>query len=219
MLSDANIEWDVILLGPTTERAEPQHGLLVTLSPKVLPSAPHEVGMASVGGISCLEGIHSIGTLGLELLRQLLGGLAPLVQTIVVADAVQQLHFAADQVIAAAVNVLDVGMAGVDGAKHAGDDLLLAVVVHLRIAEDGNGLAHLRNEGDGALVRALNGRLGERGTGQGDGDRHADTLRGLTIGEVGKVGLRLVTEGIAGEVEGVDQDGVEVDGLEEGNPA
>mmetsp|Transcript_1419 Transcript_1419/g.4125 ORF Transcript_1419/g.4125 Transcript_1419/m.4125 type:complete len:381 (-) Transcript_1419:1544-2686(-) len=160
VLSDTNIEWDVILLGPATEGAKPQDRLLVALSPKVLPGAPHEVGMSGVGGIPRLEGIHGIGTLGLELLRQLLGGLAPLVQTIVVADAVQQLNFATDQVIAAAVNVLDVRMTGVNDAKHTGDDLLLAVVVHLRIAEDGNGLSHLRNEGDGALLGALNGRLG-----------------------------------------------------------
>lgn len=36
------------------------------------------------------------------------------------------------------------------------------------------------------------------------------------VGEVGKVGLSLMAEGIAGEVEGIDKDGVEVDRLEKG---
>ena len=216
VLSDANIERNVILLGPATEGAEPQDGLLVALSTKILTGTSHEVGMTSVGGISRLESIHGIGTLGLKLLRQLLGSLTPLVQAIIVTDAVQQLDFTTDQVITAAGNVLDVGMAGINNAKHTRNNLLLAVVVHLRITEDGNGLSHLRDKGDGALLGTLNSSLGVGGAGQGDGDGHTDTLRGLTIGEVGKVGLSLMTKGIAGEVEGIDEDGVEVDRLEKG---
>lgn len=160
MLSDANIERNVILLGPATEGAEPQDGLLVALSTKILTGTPHEVGMASVGGISRLEGIHGIGTLGLELLGKLLSSLTPLVQAIIVTDAVQELDFTTDEVISAAGNVLDIGMTGINDTKHTSNNLLLAVVVNFGVAKDCNGLSHLRNEGDGALLGALNSSLG-----------------------------------------------------------
>ena len=129
VLSDANIERNVIFLGPATEGAQPQDGLLVALCTKILTGTPHEVGMASMSGISRLEGIHSIGALGLELLGKLLGSLTPLVQAIIVTDAVQQLDFTTDEIITTTGNVLDVGVTGIDQEMKK---LELSIVSNLR---------------------------------------------------------------------------------------
>ena len=171
--------------------------------------------MPSVRGVARLEGVHGIRPLGLELVHKLRGGLAPLIQAIIVADAIEQLHLPADQPVPARVDVLNVRMAVVDGAEHARHDLLLAVGVHLRTAQNGHGVPHLGHQRHGARIGIVDRLLGVVGTGQGDGDAHADALGGLLLGKAAEIGRLLVDPRIAGQIVRIDEEGVEVQRLQQ----
>mmetsp|Transcript_21797 Transcript_21797/g.31633 ORF Transcript_21797/g.31633 Transcript_21797/m.31633 type:complete len:236 (+) Transcript_21797:1042-1749(+) len=170
--------------------------------------------MSSVGGVAGLESEHNIRSLPGKFRTKLLEGQSVLVQAIVVADALQKLNFSTNQVVTARVDVLDVGVAGVDHAEDAGHNLLLAVVVDLGVAQDSHGLPVLGHQGDGLLARLLNVLLRVRGTGQHD--RHAHGHAGVWRGnQVVELSLLLVEGSISCGVVGVDEDGVEVQGLEQ----
>mmetsp|Transcript_17517 Transcript_17517/g.51107 ORF Transcript_17517/g.51107 Transcript_17517/m.51107 type:complete len:654 (-) Transcript_17517:1277-3238(-) len=216
VLLHAHVQRDVVRFGPSSQGAQPEYRILEPLGAQILSGAAHQIGVSRVGGIAGLEGVHGIGALGGEFVAEFLGSLAPLVQSVVVFDPVQQFYLAADQIVAARVDMVDVGMVHVNDAKHAGDDFLLPIGVDFGIAENGDPFAHLGDQGDSALVRGFNVLLGEGGARQRDGDGHTHAAGGLTIRELSEIGLHFVTVGVAGQVEWIDQDGVEVESLEEG---
>mmetsp|Transcript_28426 Transcript_28426/g.59660 ORF Transcript_28426/g.59660 Transcript_28426/m.59660 type:complete len:725 (-) Transcript_28426:86-2260(-) len=210
MLLDTHIQRNVILLRPSTQRTQPKHRILETLPLQVLSSTPHQIRMTGMSGVPSLEGVDGICALVLELLHELLGSFAPLVQSVVVSNAIEEFDFPTDEVISAFVNFLDVGMSHVDDSKHAGDDFFLAVGVDFGVAENGHDVSHLGGERHGVVRRGFDGRFGVGGTGQGDGDGHGDAM-GRAVGfEMLEVGGGRVDILVIGEVERIDEDGVEV---------
>mmetsp|Transcript_28112 Transcript_28112/g.89888 ORF Transcript_28112/g.89888 Transcript_28112/m.89888 type:complete len:1079 (+) Transcript_28112:175-3411(+) len=215
VLLHAHVQRHVVLLRPAAERREPEHGVLVALGEQLLAAVAHEVGVAGVRRVARLEGVDDVGAHARELLHELLLSEAVLVQAVVVADAAQELHLAAEQPVAAVVDVLDIGVAAVDDAEAARHDLLLAVRVDLHVAQDGHGLAVLRHERDVLLAARLDQVLRVVRRRQHNGHGHAHAVARRHLGKVRKVRFLLVEVGVAGGVRRVNEDGVEVQRLQQ----
>mmetsp|Transcript_12774 Transcript_12774/g.19307 ORF Transcript_12774/g.19307 Transcript_12774/m.19307 type:complete len:452 (+) Transcript_12774:1276-2631(+) len=215
MLLNPDIQRHIIALGPSSQRTQPQDRILVTLGLQILTSGLHQVGMPSVCGVSRLEGIHGIRTLGLELVHKLRGSLTPLIESIIVTNAIEQFNFTTNQPVATRVNILNVRMTIINDTKHTRDNLLLAVAVDFRIAKNGNRLSHLSHQSDGVHTGIFNRLLGKTSAGKSDRDAHADTLRRLLLGKVAKVRLFLVDHGVSSQIIRIDEDGVEMKRLQQ----
>mmetsp|Transcript_4473 Transcript_4473/g.12915 ORF Transcript_4473/g.12915 Transcript_4473/m.12915 type:complete len:775 (+) Transcript_4473:4268-6592(+) len=215
VLLDADVEWHVVRFGPSSEGTQPEHGFLVSLASEILSGRLHQIGMAGVGGVARLEGVHGIGALVLEFLHQLGGGLSPLVQAVVVSDSIEQLNLATNQVISTHVNVADVGMVRIDHTVHARHDFFLAILVDLDVSHNGDRVSHSRHQGNVTLAGGFDPPLGVVTNGEGDRNGHADTVAGTIFGKVVEIGLGLESELVSGNVERIDQDTVEVKGLQQ----
>mmetsp|Transcript_30218 Transcript_30218/g.54722 ORF Transcript_30218/g.54722 Transcript_30218/m.54722 type:complete len:378 (-) Transcript_30218:743-1876(-) len=173
--------------------------------------------MSRMRRIPRLERIHRIRTLLLKFVHNLGGSLAPLVQPVIVPNTIEELHLAADEVVAPLVHLFDVGMAGVDDAEHAGDDFLLAVGVDFGVAEDGDDVSHLGGQCHGVLGGVFDGRLGVLGTTEGDGNAHGNAIGGTELFERLEVGGARLYILILRQIEGIDQDGIEMQYLQQGS--
>ena len=87
-----------------------------------------------MSGVASLKGIDCICILRFEFFHEFRGGLAPLIQSIVVCDTIQQFHITANQVVTTLVNLLDVGVSHVNDSKHTSDNFFFAIVVDFGLA-------------------------------------------------------------------------------------
>mmetsp|Transcript_44676 Transcript_44676/g.107727 ORF Transcript_44676/g.107727 Transcript_44676/m.107727 type:complete len:204 (-) Transcript_44676:1751-2362(-) len=161
MLLDANIQRNIVRLGPTTQWRQPQDGILVSLTFQVFSSRFHQVGVTCMSGVSGLKGIDSIGTLVVKFLKQFGDCLAPLIQSIIVDNPLEQFNLTTNQIISSGIDIFNVRMSHVNRSKHASHNLFLAVFINLDIAQNGNHLAHSRHQGDILFSRLLNRVLGK----------------------------------------------------------
>mmetsp|Transcript_13155 Transcript_13155/g.27294 ORF Transcript_13155/g.27294 Transcript_13155/m.27294 type:complete len:208 (+) Transcript_13155:1428-2051(+) len=148
MLLHSDIQRNIVFFGPAAQWTQPQNGLFVTLLAQIFTRRSHEVSMSGMGGISSLKCIDSVGSLVLEFLHELLGSLSPLVQSVVVPNAIQQFDFSSNQIVTTSINVFNVGMLHINNTKHARNNFFLSVFIYFRVAENGHRLSHLRDEGD-----------------------------------------------------------------------
>mmetsp|Transcript_3943 Transcript_3943/g.8698 ORF Transcript_3943/g.8698 Transcript_3943/m.8698 type:complete len:753 (+) Transcript_3943:855-3113(+) len=217
MLLHPHIKWHIVFLCPSSQRTQPEHRLLVSLLLQVLSGTLHEVGMSSVGRISRLESVHGIGALFLELIHDFSGSLTPLIKSIVVADAIEELDLSSNEVVSALVDLLDVRVTRIDDTEHSGDNLFLAVGVNFGVSEDGDDVAHLGGQCNSVLSRRLNGRLGILGTTEGDRNTHGNAIGGTMGLKIGKVGRASVNALILCQVERINKDGIEMQHFQKGS--
>mmetsp|Transcript_24668 Transcript_24668/g.41704 ORF Transcript_24668/g.41704 Transcript_24668/m.41704 type:complete len:325 (+) Transcript_24668:1935-2909(+) len=221
MLLNAHIQRHVVTLGPATQGRQPQNGVVeATLQQHLAPSA-HQIGVTGMGGVTCLEGEHGVRLLVLELLHDLRRSEPPLIQTVIVTNALHQLDLSANEPVSSAVNVLDVRVAVVDHTVQAAHDLFFAIGVYLRVTQHSQEvtvLAHQshRSHSIGACLAVnlvFDGFLGVLSARQHDGHRHRHSLRGHAV-KVLHVGLLAVELFGAREVMRIHQNRVEVDSLQ-----
>mmetsp|Transcript_1546 Transcript_1546/g.2635 ORF Transcript_1546/g.2635 Transcript_1546/m.2635 type:complete len:613 (+) Transcript_1546:858-2696(+) len=214
VLVDPHVERHVVVLGPASEGGEPEERLLVPHGLELAPGVLHEEGVARVSGVARLEGVNRVGAGVDEFLAQLGGGEAVLVESVVVLDRRKERDFSSDEVAATVHDDLDVRVVGVVAAEQPSDNLLLSVLVDFGVGQHGDGLAGWGDQGDrlGAADDPL-ARLVDR---KHHRHRHVDTVAHLELGAVVvEVGHLLVEALVAGQVELVDQQGVEVERLQQ----
>mmetsp|Transcript_33349 Transcript_33349/g.70087 ORF Transcript_33349/g.70087 Transcript_33349/m.70087 type:complete len:250 (-) Transcript_33349:1252-2001(-) len=168
-----------------------------------------------MGRIPRLKRIHCIGTLLLELLHNFGGSLAPFVQSVVVSYTIKELDFPTNEIIATLVDFFYVRMAGVNDSKHSSDYLLLAVRVHLWVAEDGNNVSHLGGECNSIVGGTLDGRFGVVGAAEGDGNAHGNAIGGTELLKRLKIGRGRLNVLVFRQIEWINENGVEMQHLEQ----
>ena len=87
VLLHTHVERHVRSLGPSAERGEPEHRVLVALGHELAPRVLHEEGVARVRRVARLEGVHGVRALGLEGRAQLVHRQAVGVEAVAVLDA------------------------------------------------------------------------------------------------------------------------------------
>ncbi len=93
MLLHSGVEWDIIILDPTTERVKQEDGVLVSELEELYSSVAQKKGMSVVEWVSELESIDCIGISGLDLIVDLLGGKSVLVKSVVELDVLNVSYF------------------------------------------------------------------------------------------------------------------------------
>eukprot|EP00048_Salpingoeca_helianthica_P016651 m.233462 g.233462 ORF g.233462 m.233462 type:complete len:612 (+) comp19158_c0_seq1:183-2018(+) len=151
MLSHAHGQRHVVVLGPAAEGVQQQQRLLESALQQHLVCVLHEEGVTVVDGIAQLKGKDSIGTALGELGPKLVGSEAVVVQAVVPGDALQHLQVAAHQPLAVRVDLCNVRVARVAGAKLPARPLLLAGCKELGLLKNGHGLV-LVDESHGLLT-------------------------------------------------------------------
>ena len=167
MLLHSPFEWDIIGLGPASERMEEKDWLLVTSLLQFLSSIGHEESVTIVDWVSELEDENGIGAEFFESGSELEWSLSVLVQTVVPLNSMKSFKITTDEPVSLFVDLLDVWV--VDGvcSPGSGTSLFLSVSVEFWVSEDTVGLAFV-GEGDGLGV--LVGLLDFGRDSQGDWD-------------------------------------------------
>ena len=86
----------------------------------------------------------------------------------------QEFDFSANEPVAAVVNVSNVRVAHVDDPKTTGHDFFLAVLVDLRVPQNGQGAAILVDQRDSFLAGGFNRSFGVTGGREHDGHLEDD---------------------------------------------
>mmetsp|Transcript_10621 Transcript_10621/g.19827 ORF Transcript_10621/g.19827 Transcript_10621/m.19827 type:complete len:221 (+) Transcript_10621:1564-2226(+) len=171
--------------------------------------------MTSMGWITCLKGIHGISALGLEFVHEFFCSLAPLIQSIIVTNPIQQLHLPSNEIVTSRVYVMNVGMFHVNDTKHTSDDFFLAIVIDFRITKNCNNLTHLRYQCHISLIGFLNTIPGKGCTRQCNGNTHTNPLRSLTFMEMTKVCTNFMTIGISSHIKRINENRIEMKSLQQ----
>jgi len=156
VLLHSPLEWDIIGLGPATERMEEKDWLLVTALLQLLSGVSHEQSVTIVDWVSELEDKDCIGAEFLESSSEFEWGLSVLVESVVPLDAVESLKITTDEPVSLLVDFFDVWV--VDGVctPGSGTSLLLSVSVEFGVSENTVGLSFVsESNGLGFLVCLL----------------------------------------------------------------
>mmetsp|Transcript_7292 Transcript_7292/g.11479 ORF Transcript_7292/g.11479 Transcript_7292/m.11479 type:complete len:454 (-) Transcript_7292:2075-3436(-) len=210
MLFHSHIQWNIIFLGPTTQRTQPKYWILVSFLLQVFTRTSHQISMTRMCGVTSLERINSISTLFTKFIHEFTCCFTPLVQSIIVFDTIQQFNFTTDQIISTLVNFLNVGMAHINHTKHTCGNLFLPIGINFRVAQYSHNIPHLRRQRHSTVWRILNRRLGVLCTTQGNGNTHRYSIGGTEFLELFKVGSTRVHILIIRQVEWIDQNGIEM---------
>mmetsp|Transcript_111653 Transcript_111653/g.249474 ORF Transcript_111653/g.249474 Transcript_111653/m.249474 type:complete len:248 (+) Transcript_111653:583-1326(+) len=143
MLGHARVQRHIVVLRPTAQWRQPEHGLLVALRLQLRGGILHQEGMAVVHRVAQLEDEDRISTNLLELSLQLQGREAVLVHAIIVLYLLQHLDLSTNKPIARLHDQVNVGVIGVRDAKGPPSALLLHVLI------DGGG----RHDGKDGTIR------------------------------------------------------------------
>mmetsp|Transcript_111417 Transcript_111417/g.322106 ORF Transcript_111417/g.322106 Transcript_111417/m.322106 type:complete len:231 (-) Transcript_111417:80-772(-) len=172
VLLNSNIQRDIVGLGPSSKRAQPQDRFLVPFSLQILSCRAHQICMPGMCWITSLKGINRVGTLFLELLQKFLDGLSPLIKAVIISNPIQQFNLPTKQVVTTHVNILDVWMTHVNDTKHSSDNFFLSVVVNFDILQNCHSFTHAGYQRNILVKTFFNPRLGELSCTQSNGNRH-----------------------------------------------
>mmetsp|Transcript_111651 Transcript_111651/g.249466 ORF Transcript_111651/g.249466 Transcript_111651/m.249466 type:complete len:275 (+) Transcript_111651:583-1407(+) len=174
MLGHARVQRHIVVLRPTAQWRQPEHGLLVALRLQLRGGILHQEGMAVVHRVAQLEDEDRISTNLLELSLQLQGREAVLVHAIIVLYLLQHLDLSTNKPIARLHDQVNVGVIGVRDAKGPPSALLLHVLIDCGGRHDGNYVTGRCSECNFRLPFDLS--LLVRGARLDDGYRHRGKL-------------------------------------------
>mmetsp|Transcript_29035 Transcript_29035/g.43631 ORF Transcript_29035/g.43631 Transcript_29035/m.43631 type:complete len:319 (-) Transcript_29035:1243-2199(-) len=210
VLLHPHIQRNIIFLGPPTQRTQPKYRILVSLLLQVFTSTSHQIGMPRMSRVTCLECINSICTLFTKFIHEFTCRFAPLVQPIIVFDAIQQFNFTTNQIITTLVDFLNVGMTHINHTKHTSGNFFLTIGINFRIAQYSHNVPHLCRQCHSTVWRIVNRRLGILCTTQGNGNTHRYTIGGTELRKLFKVGSTRMRILIIRQIERIDQNGIEM---------
>jgi hypothetical protein len=157
VLEHAGVERHVVVLAPSTEGVEEEDGVLVALLEELLTGVLEEEHVAVVEGVAHLEGVHGIGTTGLDLVGDLGGSVAVHVHAVIEGDTLGEVHGSTgDEPFTLGHDGLGTGVFGAESAEGARADLLLAV---LEVDGLGHGSVDNTLVLDGELLGIAEGSL------------------------------------------------------------
>lgn len=141
MLVHALLEWHIVVLAPSTEGVEEEHGVLVSLLLELDTGVLEEEAVTIMEGVADLEGVASIGLLGLNSFLDLLGGKSVLVHAVVPHNLGEEVHLSGDEPVVLVGNVVGHGVVGGEASESSGADLFLSVGVEHGVSNDSDGLS------------------------------------------------------------------------------
>jgi hypothetical protein len=112
MLVHAFLEWDIIVLAPSTEGVEEEDGVLVSLLLELDASVLEEEAVTVMEGVTNLEGVAGIGVLGCNSFVDLLGGKSIFVHTVVPHNLGKEVHLSGDEPFLLVGDVVGHGVVG-----------------------------------------------------------------------------------------------------------
>jgi hypothetical protein len=210
VLFHASVKGHIVVLAPATEGVEEKDGVLVALLEELLTGILEEENVTVMEGVANLEGVHGVSTTGLDLVGDLAGSEAVLVHAVVELDALGEVHASTrDKPFTLFHNGLSTGVVGAEGAEGTGADLFLAVLVELRLVDNGvDDTLVLDSELLGVTNESLLFLVHVHGDGNGE-----EVALSLLVGNCphlhGLEELQLVHESVEGEGPAVT-DGMEV---------
>jgi len=92
MLGHARAERYIIILAPSAEGVEEEHGVLVSLLDQLFTGIGQEEAVTVVEGVADLEGVDGISTHGDGLFVDLFRGVSVLVHAVMEQDALHEVH-------------------------------------------------------------------------------------------------------------------------------